>query len=393
MAKHPDPNILERRGRLELSKYWPDGTRFRRPFPNVTAARQMRARIDAAIADGTWRELKEKLALPPKTPPPSTSKELTLREYAAIYLAEMRRRNRRPDFHEIQIRNIVPILGDVPLKDIRRADAVRYRALRSDGRVAATVNRGVAVLRGMISQAIEDELIPGPNPLFGFQNYKETERELKIPTMEEERAMVPALLNIDPAVGVYAGFMGETAIRTQEALRLKWSSIDDSAGIATVPAEISKTNHARHIPMSDFCKELLGMLPRVTAYPEVFIRTTTLQPVKDTQGAFSEARERTGLDIYPETFRHFRITKWMSDGVDPVIVQTLAGHTDIHTTRRYAHFSPSFAAKQILKVQREESLSLRQLMIGFEVGVGPKQDQSVDELERLYTLQARKCRK
>ena len=93
---------------------------------------------------------------------------------------------------------------------------MRYRALRSDGRVAATLNRGVAVLGGMISQAIEDELIPGPNPLFGFQNYKETERELKIPTMEEERAMVTALLNIDPAVGVYAGFMGETAIRTKK---------------------------------------------------------------------------------------------------------------------------------------------------------------------------------
>ena len=182
MARNPDLNSLERRGRLELSKYWPDGTRFRRTFPNLTAARQMRARIEAAIADGTWRELKEKLALPPKTPPPSTSKELTLREYAAIYLAEMRRRNRRPDFHEIQIRNIVPILGDV-LKDIRRADAVRYRALRSDGRVAATLNRGVAVLGGMISQAIEDELIPGPNPLFGFEDYKEIERELQIPTM------------------------------------------------------------------------------------------------------------------------------------------------------------------------------------------------------------------
>jgi site-specific recombinase XerD len=118
----------------------------------------------------------------------------------------------------------------------------------------------------------------------------------------------------------------------------------------------------------------------------VFVRTSTLKPVKDTRGAFSKARERARLDIYPETFRHFRITKWMSDGVDPVIVQTLAGHTDIRTTRRYAHFAPSFAAKQILKVQGDESVSLRQLLFAFEVGVGPKRDQSVDELQRLCTL-------
>ena len=138
--------------------------------------------------------------------------------------------------------------------------------------------------------SIEDELIPGPNPLFGFEDYPETERELKIPTIEEERAMVTALLNIDLAVGVYAGFMGETAIRTEEALRLKWSSMDVGAGIATVPAEVSKTKQARHIPLSPFCKELLGMLPRVTAHPQVFVRTTTLKPVKDTRGAFSKRR-------------------------------------------------------------------------------------------------------
>jgi len=80
----------------------------------------------------------------------------------------------------------------------------------------------------------------------------------------------------------------------------------------------------------------------------------------------------------------------MSDGVDPVIVQTLAGHTDIRTTRRYAHFAPSFAAKQILKVQADESVSLRQLLFGFEVGVGPKRDQSVVELERLFALEPSK---
>src|SRR5262245_32660196 len=136
-------NICERRGRLELSKRWPDGSRFRRPFPNVTAARTMRSRIEAAIAEGTWRDLKDKLALTPNTQPASTSsKDLTLREYAPIYLAEMRRKNRRADF-EIQIRNILPVLGEIALKDIRRPDALRYRALRSDGRVAATVNRGV----------------------------------------------------------------------------------------------------------------------------------------------------------------------------------------------------------------------------------------------------------
>jgi integrase len=388
-----DRNILERRGRLELSKYWPDGTRFRRPFPNRTLARQMRARIDAAIADGTWWELKHKLSLERKdmpAPAPPTPKPLTVRDYAPAFLAEMQRRNRRPDFHRIQVNNILPVLGEVPLKDIGRAEALRYRASRPDHLERCTLNRGVAVLRSMLSCAIEEGLIPGPNPLFGFKDYKEAKRDLYIMSIPEERRFVATLLDIDLAVGVYAGFMGETAIRTEETLRLYWPMANLETRIVTVPAGIAKTNETRHIHMSDFCHDLLGMLPRVTDYPEIFIRTSTLKPVKETRGAFLKARERTGLAVYPESFRHFRITQWMSQGIDPRSVQELAGHQDIHTTMRYAHYAPGHASRRILEVQRNESETLRQLVLAFESGVGPKQDQSVAELERLFAMESAK---
>lgn len=382
-----DPNILERRGRLELSKYWPDGTRFRRPFPNVTLARQMRARIDAAIAMGTWRQLKAELSL---EKPAAPAKDLTLRDYAPLFLAEMRRKNRRPDFHEIQIRNILPVLGDLRLKDVTRADALRYRASRPTDLKPGTINRGVAVLRSLLSYAVEDRLIPPPNPLFGLDDYEEAERDLLVMTVPQERTMVAALLDIDLAVGVYAGFMGETAVRTEEGLRLTWRAVDLEARIVTIPAAIAKTKKTRHIPLSDFGRDLVGMLPRVTDDPHLFIRVSTLKPVKDTRGAFRKARERTGLEVYPEHFRHFRITQWMSQGIDPRTVLQLAGHQDIHTTMRYAHFAPSHAARRILEAQREESGNLRQLMFAFQSGVGPKQDQPVDERERLYTLEAGK---
>jgi integrase len=385
-----DRNILKRRGRLELSKYWPDGTRFRRPFPNLTLARQMRARIEAAIADGTWRELKAKLSLERQEPPPAPARVLTLNEYAPMFLAEMQRRNRRPDFHRIQLGNILPVLGELPLTSITRAEALRYRASRPSGLALATINRGMAVLSSMLSCAIEAELLPGPNPLFGLDSYEEAERDLFIMTLAQERAFVAALLSIDLAVGAYAGFLGETAIRTEEGLRLTWRTIGLESRIVTVPAGIAKTKKARHIPMSDFCKDLLGMLPHVTDDPHVFIRDTTLKRVKDTRGAFSKARERTGLDVHPESFRHFRITQWMSRGIDPGVVQELAGHSDIHTTMRYAHFVPGWAARRILETQQAESESLRQLMFAFESGLGPKQDQSVEELERLYSLDAGK---
>jgi len=123
----------------------------------------MRARIEAAIATGTWRELKAELSLN-KAATPAPPKQLTLADYAPIFLDEMKRKNRRPDFHEIQIRNILPILGELPLKSITVADALRYRAARPANLKPGTVNRGVAVLRSMLSYAVKDRLIPPPNP-------------------------------------------------------------------------------------------------------------------------------------------------------------------------------------------------------------------------------------
>ena len=384
-------NILERRGYLELSKYWPDGTRYRRAFPTITQAKQMRARIDAAIAMGTWVELKRELSLKLKP-------ERTLADFAPVFLAHMRTKNRRPDFHEIQIRNILPLLGPIRLKDFTRADAVRYREAQSQKDLAAaTVNRGVAVLRSLLSYAVECGEIPD-HPLKCFRDYPEQARELRVMTLPEERRFVAALLDIDLAVGVYAGVMGETAIRSEEALRLERRHAHVEDRIVEVPAEISKTRQPRFIPMSDFCRDLLGMLPEVPNQPYLFIRTRTLKPVKDTRGAFMKAHEVTGMDwIHPEGFRHFRITQWMARRIDPRTVQELAGHQDIHTTMRYAHFVPSHASRTIVEMQREEAISLRQLMLVYQneappmrASTGPKQDLRVDELERLYELETGK---
>ena len=44
-------NRVEKRGttRIEVRKRWPDGTTYRRYFPNLTSARKVDARIAGAI--------------------------------------------------------------------------------------------------------------------------------------------------------------------------------------------------------------------------------------------------------------------------------------------------------------------------------------------------------
>jgi integrase len=378
-----DRCILTRRGQIELSKYWPDGTRFRRVFPNKTAARAMRARIETAIAFHTWRELKEELSENPR-------QDLTFKQFREIYLEHCRAKNRRCDFHEEEIDRYLPKIGNVRLNAFTRADAVRLQEWRTKQSVSpATVNRMMKVLSSMLSYAFERGDIT-THPMLRFKHFPEAERELRVMTIDEERAFVAALLKIDLAVFGFAAIMGETALRPSEAERLEWPHVDLTNRILTVNSQ-SKGKRARYIPLSDFAVDVLRKLTRVAEDPHVFVRLETLKPVQDVREPFAKAQKATGLDwVHPEDFRHFRATQWVRLGIDLKTVQRLLGHRDIRTTMRYAHFAPEHANRTIVDAQREEAQSLRQLVIGFE-RTGPKQDQEVSELERLYRLETAKA--
>jgi len=182
--------------------------------------------------------------------------------------------------------------------------------------------------------------------------------------------------------------MGETGLRPSEAERLEWRFVDCDGRILTV--DRAKGKRPRYIPISDFCKDLIAMLPRVAEEPHVFVSLDTFKPITDVRAPFDKAQKATGLCwVHPEDFRHFRATQWVRQGVDLKTVQELLGHADIHTTMRYAHFAPAHAARSIVEAQRAEAESLRQLMFGF------RQDQNrnveVGELERLYALDLTKA--
>jgi integrase len=373
-------------GRWEVSKYWPDHTperssRFRRSYPTADQAKAMRARIENAIVSGTWKDLRRELV---EAPPP----DYTLREFSEIFMTEMRKQNRRSDFHYEELYRetdgILAVLGNIRLKEFRRQDAMHYKTIRNESVSGATVNRGLAVLSRMLTHAIECGLIEN-HPMTKFRRYKEEPAAVRAMTLDEERSFVAALLDIDEVVGLYAGVMGETALRPSEALRLTWDYVDlDCRQLAVT---FTKGKRPRYIDLSPFCMELLGKCMRVEKYPNVFIRPDTFTPLKDARDAFRKAQKVTGLDwVHEGDFRDFRATQWVKDGVDLRVVKEALGHADIHTTMRYAHFDVKHAQRTIAEAWAQEEITLRTLMFAFRKKEAGRTEEIL-ELEQLHALE------
>ena len=337
----------DRRGRQKvyLSKHWPDGSRFRRVMPNKTVARQLEARIDNAIVLGMWIELRKELNRGNNEAHP------TLAQFATTYLEYCQGRNRDLGFKQRNVKHIVRILGDVRLTDFKRvhADMLVKQRLK-EGAAPTTVNRSLAVLKHLLSIAVEREYLE-VHPLLRYRMLPEVQEPLRILTYEEYRQLIGAVAAEDLVIGAYTAVLGETGMRKSEALRLKWTDIHN--GILAIGK--AKSGKVRSVPLSDLALEWLGKLVRFMDIPEVFVNPQLHRPWRDPRGPFDAGKASVGLDwVTFHDLRHFRATQWLMKGVDVNTVKELLGHSTIQTTMRYVHYVHSHATRSVLVAQKRE---------------------------------------
>ena len=356
-------NRVKKRGkvRIEVRKRWPDGTTFRRYYPNMTVAKQDHVRIEESIITGKWPALKQDLSGYRK------DTELTVGGFADIYLNDYCRiRNRDVAFKERAIREIVKVVGDVPLSAFGRRHAHEFAAIRGRQVSPASVNRNLAVLKNLFTFALEREYI-AVHPLSRFRLLDEERSVIRVPSLEEESHLVESVAEVDQTVGCYVALLGETGLRKQEGLTLEWKQIDLHQKMLWV--EKSKGKKPRYVPLSDYAIDWLRKLVRIVGCPFVFVNLTTRDRLKDPRTAFDKGKLVAGLDwVTFHTLRHFRATQWVRSGVDLRTVKELLGHSSIQTTMRYAHFAPE-AFEAVRKAQAQE-ISGRQM---GDSGTGQKE--------------------
>ncbi|MDA2928920.1 site-specific integrase [Acidobacteria bacterium AH-259-O06] len=353
----------DRRGkkRIYVTKQWPDRTRFKRVAANKTQASNLLKRIENSIVMGTWRELKAELArgIPVGNP--------TIEELSGIYLREYcRPKNRDVQFKERQLAVIIRLVGKVRVKELARTHAYEFITRRLKEVSPASVNRGLAVLKHLMTFALDKGHID-THPLQRFSLLPEPQKALRVMTLQEERNLVEAVGAEDIAIGAYIALLGQTALRKAEGLKLEWQHIDAKGRLLTVEWP-TKSGKIRHVPLSQYALEWLSKLDRIVGLPWVFVkndRTRWLDP----RGPFEKGKKCIGMDwVTFHDCRHFRATQWVRLGLDLRTVQGLLGHSSLHTTMRYAHFVESHAMRSVREVESIERSQLEEIFKRDESG-------------------------
>lgn len=334
------------RGKIYVSKQWPDGSRFRRVMPNKTVAKGLEARIDSAIALGTWSQLRTELMRG------HDSENPTVGEFVRSYLEYCEGRNRDTEFKKRNCEVVGRILGHVRLKDFSRFQAdVFVRERLKDGVQPATVNRGLAVLKSMLTLALERGYLDS-HPLARYRMLPEVQEALRVLTYDEYRRLVDAVSDVDPTIGAYTLILGETGVRKAEGLRMKWSDIHGRI----LAVGKAKSGKVRSIPLSDLALDGLARLVRYIDIPYVFVNSATRLVWKDPRGPFEVGRQNVGLGwVTFHDLRHFRATQWLTNGLDVNSVKELLGHSTIQTTMRYVHYVHSQATLWVIEAQKREA--------------------------------------
>ena len=259
----------------------------------------------------------------------------TFAEYAARWVERSRAWKKPASLRndELLLRlHLTPAFGWQKLRAIRKTDLSRLHGALAHKKT--TANRAMALASTIFNAAEEDEERDrNSNPAAGVVHFKERRIERAL-TPDEVGRLWAVLDSSTEAPAAVAGirFLLLTGLRCGEALALRWADIEVMG--ARLQLRDSKTG-ARRVLLSAPAVEFLQTLPRTS---EFVFPGKAGHPLADLTHPWQRTRKLAGLEgIRLHDLRHHFASVAISAGLSLEHLAPLMGHTNVATTRRYAH--------------------------------------------------------
>lgn len=286
------------------------------------------SKIKTDIAQRRYLELKED----------ATTK---FKDFAVTYLEKYAKPNKRTwDTDELHIKSLNTFFGELYLFQIKPELIEQYKSQRKEKVAVATVNRALAVLKGIFNRAI-DWGITDTNPVRKVKMFKENNARVRFLT---EAEIATLLSNCTERLRTVVVLALNTGMRKAEIQNLKWQDIDFDNGIITL--HHTKNGEKRFVPMNQAVINALNAFPKYQTSPYIFCNEKGTP--YNFRKSFETAMRKSGIfDFKFHDLRHTFASHLVMRGIDLNTVRELMGHKTINMTLRYAHLSPDHKAKAV----------------------------------------------
>lgn len=258
--------------------------------------------------------------------------------------------------------HLIPFFGNTPLSKIETSDLNRYKEQRSKELAVpggeknkpldetklkptsnGTINRELAVVSHLFSQAVEWKWIPY-KPAKIIRLPEEEGRKIYLTKEQTARVKKLAALDENQHVLLFMQIGLDTSMRKSEILAIRVEHIDTVRQVIYVPkvAGVTKTE-AREQPitkrLAEHLKEELKKLPPEQEWLFPSDKSATGH-ITNIDKAFRRVVAAAGLDpkeIVRHTMRHTVVTHLVQDGIDLPTVMRISGHKTLIMVQRYAH--------------------------------------------------------
>jgi len=296
------------------------------------AARKEARKIELAMDDGTWDELKYEAQKHGNT---------SLRYFINLYLIEIapnKNGGEKSFEYEQSILNMV-LKSDLANMDIYKISPAHINNLvkkwKADGNKDSTIKRKLTVISGLFTQIpknwIHNDSLKNPvkNITADLESGERREREITPAELFQIRESLSKCQS--PYIGWMFELALETGARRRELIENKWSNIKLDKGYMIIPAQIAKTRKERHVPLTPKAKSIFKDMEKVKKNDELFPIST-----KSFIEAWKRTKKRSGIDdIQFRDTRHYALTMLSDIYPKAQDLARISGHTKLETLLGY----------------------------------------------------------
>jgi integrase len=331
---------------------WANGKRIREYVgPNRRSAEAILAKKRSEIAEGKYLDKKKVI-------------RTTFQEVAKKY-NEWAKTHKKSYESSVKhtLKQLLGVFGEYRLSDLSPSKIEDYIAEKRNRAKPSTCNRHLALLSHMFTKASDWEMWNGENPCRKIKKLREDNGRMRF-LSDEERDLL--LESCEGPLHMFVLAALDTGARKNELLQLHWNEVGIDNGTITILDRHSKSGRARVIPMTKRLKEALRSLPSRFRGGFVFTHSdgqSLLQPKGDStylRREYKKALSKAGIsDFTIHDLRHDFGSRLAAQDAHPKTIQELMGHSTLHMTMRYTHFSTT---------QKQSAISLLDVPTNRQTG-------------------------